>query len=167
MYVQPSSLVVLEAEVHYDANNHPRSKAARQWHRCVSKTVDWRSAKVVEERRCTSLGWGQKEVFNLQALLFVTINDWPALGNLSGQTNKGYNAYTHCFEDIESIYLKKCRKIVYLRHRRFLPANHPLRKKGSILKAPRQKRFLVTGEIGLSQRAMPSAAMTRPRLMES
>ena len=32
----------------------------------------------------------KQETFNLRALLFVTINDWPALGNLSGQTNKGY-----------------------------------------------------------------------------
>ena len=29
------------------------------------------------------------EEFDLKALLFVTINDWPALSNLSGQTNKG------------------------------------------------------------------------------
>ena len=35
------------------------------------------------------------EEFDLRALLFVTINDWPALSNLSGQTNKGYNACTH------------------------------------------------------------------------
>ena len=26
----------------------------------------------------------------MRALLFVTINDWPALSNLSGQSNKGY-----------------------------------------------------------------------------
>ena len=26
--------------------------------------------------------------FDLRALLFVTINDWPALSNISGQTNK-------------------------------------------------------------------------------
>jgi hypothetical protein len=30
----------------------------------------------------------KQEPFNLRALLFVTINDWPALSNLSGQTNK-------------------------------------------------------------------------------
>ena len=30
----------------------------------------------------------KQEEFNLHALLFVTINDWPALSNLSGQTNK-------------------------------------------------------------------------------
>lgn len=72
----------------------------------------------------------KQEHFDLRALLFVTINDWPALSNLSGQTNKGYNACTQCFDDIDSIYLKKCRKVVYLGHRRFLPMNHQLRKKG-------------------------------------
>ena len=30
----------------------------------------------------------RQEEFNLKALLFMTINDWPALSNLSGQTNK-------------------------------------------------------------------------------
>ena len=29
----------------------------------------------------------KQEPFDLRALLFVTINDWPALSNLSGQTN--------------------------------------------------------------------------------
>ena len=36
----------------------------------------------------------RQEEFNLKALLFVTMNDWPALSNLSGQTNKGYHACT-------------------------------------------------------------------------
>ena len=67
-------------------------------------------------------------------MLFVTINDWPALSNLSGQTNKGYNACTHCFDDLDSIYLKRCRKVVYLGHRRFLPLNHQVRKKGKHFK---------------------------------
>src|SRR4051812_30669081 len=68
------------------------------------------------------------------ALLFVTINDWPALSNLSGQTNKGYHACTHCLDDTESIYLDKCRKNVYMGHRRFLPTNHQCRKKGKHFK---------------------------------
>ena len=71
----------------------------------------------------------KQEDFDLRALLFVTINDWPALSNLSEQSNKGYNACTHCFGDMKGIFLKKCRKVVYLGHRRFLPANHPVRKK--------------------------------------
>ena len=40
----------------------------------------------------------QQEI-DLQALLFVTINDWPALSNLSGQTNKRYHACTHCLAE--------------------------------------------------------------------
>ena len=52
----------------------------------------------------------KQEHFDLWALLFVTINDWPALNNLSGQSNKGYNACTHCFDDIKGIFLKKCLK---------------------------------------------------------
>nr|AAX96653.1 transposon protein, putative, CACTA, En/Spm sub-class [Oryza sativa Japonica Group] len=72
----------------------------------------------------------KQEEFNLRALLFVTINDWPALNNLSGQSNKGYKACTHCMDETESTYLKHCRKVVYMGHRRFLAANHPVRKKG-------------------------------------
>ncbi len=72
----------------------------------------------------------KQEQFNLRALLFVTINDWPALSNLSGQSNKGYNACTHCMDETESTYLKHCRKVVYMGHCRFLVANHIVRKKG-------------------------------------
>nr|ABA91694.2 transposon protein, putative, CACTA, En/Spm sub-class [Oryza sativa Japonica Group] len=72
----------------------------------------------------------KQEEFNLRALLFVTINDWPALSNLSGQSNKGYKAYTHCMDETESTYLKHCRKVVYMGHPRFLAANHPVWKKG-------------------------------------
>ena len=60
--------------------------------------------------------------FDLRALLFVTINDWPALSNISGQSNKGYNACTHCLGETDSIYLGN--KNVYLGHRRFLPKQH-------------------------------------------
>ena len=41
----------------------------------------------------------------------------------------------HCLADIESIYLDKCRKNVYLGHRRFLSTNHQCRKKGKHFKA--------------------------------
>ena len=68
--------------------------------------------------------------FDLRALLFVTINDWPALSNISGQSNKGYNACTHCLDETESIYLEHSRKNVYPGHRRYLLAWDPLRKKG-------------------------------------
>jgi hypothetical protein len=82
------------------------------------------------------------EHFNLRALLFVTINDWPTLSNLSGQSNKGYNARTHCFDDIKGVFLKKCRKVMHMGHRQFLSANHALRKKGKHFKgkADHQKK---------------------------
>nr|CAH66064.1 OSIGBa0091B08.5 [Oryza sativa] len=50
--------------------------------------------------------------------------------NLSGQSNKGYKACTHCMDETESTYLKHCRKVVYMGHRQFRAANHPVRKKG-------------------------------------
>ena len=40
----------------------------------------------------------------------------------------------HYFGDMKGIFLKKCHKVVYLGHRRFLPANHPVRKKGKHFK---------------------------------
>ena len=36
----------------------------------------------------------KQESFNLRALLFVCINDWPALAKLSGQSNMGYMGCT-------------------------------------------------------------------------
>jgi hypothetical protein len=74
----------------------------------------------------------QTREFDLRALLFVTINDWSALSNLSGQTNKRYNTCTHCLGEIESIYLDKSKKVVYLGHHRFLSLGHQLEKKASI-----------------------------------
>jgi hypothetical protein len=74
----------------------------------------------------------KQEEFDLRALLLMTINDWPALSNLSGQTNKEYNTCRHCLGEIKSIYLDKIKKVVYLGHRRFLPPKHQLRKKARI-----------------------------------
>ena len=61
----------------------------------------------------------------MHAMLFCTINDFPAFGNLSGYSVKGHKAGPICEESIASHQLKNGRKIVYLRHRRFLQANHP------------------------------------------
>ena len=72
----------------------------------------------------------KKETFNLRALLFVTINDGPTLGNLSRQTTKGFRACTHCLDDTCNVYLKHSKRVVYLGHRRFLPPKHPLREEG-------------------------------------
>ena len=82
----------------------------------------------------------KQEDFNLRALLFVTINDCPALNNLSGQSNKGYRACTHCLEDTNSIWLTHCRKCVYMGHHRFLPIRHAVRKKGKHFKGQADHR---------------------------
>jgi len=86
----------------------------------------------------------KQEHFDLHALLFITINDWPALSNLSGQSNKRYNACMHYFDDMESIFLKKCRKVMYMGHRRFLPLNHALRKRDKHFKGKQSTKQSLT-----------------------
>ncbi|XP_039776218.1 uncharacterized protein LOC120643811, partial [Panicum virgatum] len=82
----------------------------------------------------------KQENFNLRALLFVTINDWPALSNLSGHSNKGYKACTHCLDDTDNIWLTHCKKVVYMGHRWFLPIRHAVRKKGKHFKGQADHR---------------------------
>jgi hypothetical protein len=53
----------------------------------------------------------KQENFDLRALLFITINDCPALSYLSGQSNKGYQSCTHCLHKIDGIHLKIVRKL--------------------------------------------------------
>ncbi|WVZ64046.1 hypothetical protein U9M48_013623 [Paspalum notatum var. saurae] len=73
----------------------------------------------------------KQEAFDLRALLFVTINDWPALANLAGQSNKGFRACVHCLDETENTFLKHCREVVYMGgHHRLLGGKHPIRKKG-------------------------------------
>ncbi|WVZ63647.1 hypothetical protein U9M48_013261, partial [Paspalum notatum var. saurae] len=43
----------------------------------------------------------KQEDFYLHVMMFVTINDWPALSNLSGQSNKGFRACTHCLDETD------------------------------------------------------------------
>ena len=82
----------------------------------------------------------KQENFNLRALLFVTINDWPALSNLSGHSNKGYKACTHYLDDTNNIWLTHCKKLVYMGHHRFLPIRHAVQKKGKHFKGQADHR---------------------------
>ena len=70
----------------------------------------------------------KREFFTLKAILLWTINDFPAYGNLSGCTIKGYYACPICGEETYSHRLKHGNKNSYTGHRRFLPFNHPFRK---------------------------------------
>jgi hypothetical protein len=71
----------------------------------------------------------KKEYFNLRAVLLWTINDFPAYGNLSGCVTKGYYACPVCSENTYSQWLPNSKKCCYLGHRRFLPREHPFRKR--------------------------------------
>jgi hypothetical protein len=55
------------------------------------------------------------------------IHDYPALSTLSGRVTKGYFACVRCDKDPCSRRLKN--KICYTGHRRFLPNDHPWRRK--------------------------------------
>ena len=69
----------------------------------------------------------QGETFKLHAMIFCTINDFPAYGNLSGYSVKGHQACPICEQNTSFIQLKHGKKTVYTRHRRFLKHYHPYR----------------------------------------
>lgn len=60
--------------------------------------------------------------FNMHASVLWTINDFPALANLSGWSTKGYMACPTCNVDTRSTRLRS--KISYGGHRAFLGPNH-------------------------------------------
>ena len=68
------------------------------------------------------------ETFQMRAMLFCTINDFPAYGNLSEYSVKGHRACPICEEDTGYIQLKHGRKTVYTKHRCFLKPHHPYRR---------------------------------------
>ncbi|XP_076946747.1 uncharacterized protein LOC143618403 [Bidens hawaiensis] len=71
----------------------------------------------------------KKENFRLRAMIFCTISDFPAYGNLSGYSTKGYKACPICENETSLKRLKNWKKIVYMGHRRFLPIHHRYRRK--------------------------------------
>ena len=66
------------------------------------------------------------DYFRMHACLLWTIHDFPAYGNLSGWSTKGYKACPTCNEDTSSQGIRS--KICYMGHRRFLPLNHSWRR---------------------------------------
>ncbi|XP_024200497.1 uncharacterized protein LOC112203814 [Rosa chinensis] len=69
-----------------------------------------------------------KEYFTLRAVLLWTINDFPAYGNLSGCTTKGYKACPICGDKTSAVHLAHSRKMSYGSHRKYLPRHHPYRR---------------------------------------
>ena len=70
----------------------------------------------------------RKDNFKLRAMIFCTINDFPAYENLSGYSVKGKYACPICMEGTCSQWLKHGKKTVYMGHRRFLKSSHRFRK---------------------------------------
>ncbi|XP_054816838.1 uncharacterized protein LOC129316433 [Prosopis cineraria] len=70
----------------------------------------------------------KKESFNLRALLFGTINDFLAYGNLSGYSVKGKLGCPICKDSTHFVRLEHSMKNVYLGHRRWLPKGHYYRR---------------------------------------
>ena len=70
----------------------------------------------------------QQEYFTLYAIIFVFIYDAHGGFTLSGQTKGKSGACPVCVDGTASVYLPSSRKLVYMRHRRFLPRKHKYRK---------------------------------------
>ncbi|XP_028059523.1 uncharacterized protein LOC114263220 [Camellia sinensis] len=87
-----------------------------------------------------------KEHFRLKAILLWTINDFPALGNLSACTVKGYYACPICSEGTCSHRLKYGKKNTYVGHGKFLPRYHPYRRQ--------KKAFNGEQEFGLTPKPL-------------
>ncbi|XP_022158896.1 uncharacterized protein LOC111025354 [Momordica charantia] len=66
------------------------------------------------------------EYFKMHAALLWTINDFPAYGDLSGWSTKGYQACPICKEDTSSFRIRG--KISFMGHRCYLPEMHSWRR---------------------------------------
>jgi hypothetical protein len=70
----------------------------------------------------------QQEYFTLYAIIFVCICDAPGGFTLLGQTKGKSGACPVYVDGTASVYLPSSRKLVYMRHRWFLPRKHKYRK---------------------------------------
>ena len=82
----------------------------------------------------------RQETFTLYAIIFVTINDYPALFSVSGQM-KGKTACVVCLSGTKYVYLKGCMKTVYMGHRRWLLRSHKYRKMAEYFDGTNEKGF--------------------------
>lgn len=65
------------------------------------------------------------EKCNMRAMLFCTINDFPACDNLDGYNLKGHKACSICASNICFHQLEYRKKTVYLGLWKFLKPNYP------------------------------------------
>ncbi|XP_076959510.1 uncharacterized protein LOC143635608 [Bidens hawaiensis] len=67
--------------------------------------------------------------FTLHAVVLWTINDYPALGTLCGCPYSGFFGCVVCGKERNCVRLRRSNKQSYGGHRRYLPYDHPFRKK--------------------------------------
>jgi hypothetical protein len=79
--------------------------------------------KILWETCVQMLDEYRKDSFTLRAIIFVTINDYPALFILSGQF-KGKAGCIICIDGTAYVSLTASKKIVYMRHKHFLLEGH-------------------------------------------
>jgi hypothetical protein len=82
--------------------------------------------KILWETSVQILDEYRKESFTLRAIIFVTINDYPALFTLSGQF-KGKVSCVVCIDGTAYMSLTAFKQIMYMRHGRFLSKGHKYR----------------------------------------
>jgi len=68
------------------------------------------------------------QTFRLRAMIFCTVNDFLAYGNLSSYSVKRHHACPICEKNTSFMQLKHCKKTIYTRHRRFLKPYHSYRR---------------------------------------
>jgi hypothetical protein len=66
----------------------------------------------------------KREHFQLKAILLVTVSDSPMAHNLSGQSKKVGFECLHYFRETDSQYLSESQKIVYMKHRCYIPLKY-------------------------------------------
>jgi hypothetical protein len=79
--------------------------------------------KILWETGAQILDEYRKESFTMRAIIFVTINNYPTLFTLSGQF-KGKVGCVVYIDGTAYMSLTASKKIVYMRHRRFLSKGH-------------------------------------------
>jgi hypothetical protein len=82
--------------------------------------------KILWEKGVKMMYASLKKEFTLKAIIFVTITDYPSLFSLPGQI-KGKSGCVVCIVSTCYTYLSASKKLVYMRHRRFLSKKHKYR----------------------------------------
>ena len=82
--------------------------------------------KILWEEGVKMMDASLKKEFTLKAIIFVTITDYLGLFSLSGLI-KGKSGCVVCIDGTCYTYLNASKKMVYMRHRRFLIKKHKYR----------------------------------------